>query len=77
MIPPAVERRARWVLDSIGATNVGFGDDLPYDAEAWEQVERGTRPEGDDLAEGFFHLARVEERAGPRDEHARFRAAWS
>src|SRR6059036_3631315 len=77
MIPAAIERRARWVLDSIGATDVGFGDDLPYDAGAWEQVERGERPEGDDVAEGFFHLARVEEKGGPRDEHGRFRAEWS
>src|SRR5438094_2383503 len=78
MIPPAIERGARWVLDSIGATDVGFGDDLPYDADAWERVERRERPEGDDIAEGFFHLARVEERnAGPRDEHGRFRGEWS
>lgn len=77
MIPTAVERRARWVLDSIGATELGFGDDVPYNASAWEQVERGERPDGDDIAEGFFHLARVEERNGPRDEHGRFRAEWS
>ena len=43
-------------------------------AEAWEQVDRGERPEGDDLAEAFFHLARVEERDGARDEHGRFPA---
>jgi peptidoglycan/xylan/chitin deacetylase (PgdA/CDA1 family) len=77
VIPDRVERRARWVLDSIGATEVGFGDDVPYDAGAWEQVERGELPAGDDLAAGFFHLARVEERDGPRDEHGRFRAEWS
>jgi hypothetical protein len=77
VIPAAVERRARWVLDSIGATDVGFGDDLPYVPEAWEQVERGELPTGDELAAGFFHLARVEERGGPRDEHERFRAEWS
>jgi len=77
VIPAAVERRARWVLDSIGATELGFGDDVPYSASAWEQVERGERPVGDDVAEGFFHLARVEERNGPRDEHGRFRAEWS
>jgi hypothetical protein len=77
VIPAAVERRARWVLDSIGATELGFGDDVPYNAAAWEQVDRGERPTGDDLAEGFFHLARVEERNGPRDEHGRFRAEWS
>jgi hypothetical protein len=77
VIPDRVERRARWVLRSIGARDLGFGDDLPYRAEAWEQVERGERPEGDDLAEGFFHLARVEERGGPRDEHDRFRGADS
>lgn len=29
------------------------------------------------LADAFFHLARVEERAGARDEHDRFRAASS
>jgi hypothetical protein len=76
MIPATVERRARWVLDSIGATEVGFGDDVPYNAEAWERVEQGERPE-DGLAAAFFHLARVEERNGPRDEHGRFRAEWS
>jgi hypothetical protein len=77
VIPAPVERRARWVLDSIGATDVGFGDDLPYHAEAWEQLERGELPTGDDLAAAFFHLARVEERNGPRDEHGRFLAEWS
>jgi hypothetical protein len=77
MIPASVERRARWVLDSIDAREVGFGDDVQYDAEAWEKVERGERPQGDDVAEGFFHLARIEERNGPRDEHGRFRAEWS
>jgi peptidoglycan/xylan/chitin deacetylase (PgdA/CDA1 family) len=77
VIPERVEKRARWVLDTIGARELGFGDDVPYDEEAWEQVERGERPSGDELAEGFFHLARVEERSGPRDEHNRFRAADS
>ena len=77
MIPAVVERRARWVLDSIGATELGFGDDLAYDAGAWEQIDRGERPIGDELADGFFHLARVEEQNGPRDEHGRFRAEWS
>ncbi|TML89015.1 MAG: hypothetical protein E6G09_01565 [Actinobacteria bacterium] len=78
MIPAEIDRRARWVLDSIGASDVGFGDDVPYNADAWERVDRGERPEGDDLAEGFFHLARVEEKTpGPRDEHGRFRAEWS
>ena len=33
MIPERVERRARWVLDSIGARDVGVGDDVAYDAE--------------------------------------------
>ena len=77
MIPVEVERRARWVLDSIGATEVGFGDDVPYVAAAWDAVERGERPQGDGVAEGFFHLARLEERSAPRDEHGRFRAASS
>jgi hypothetical protein len=77
VIPPAVEHRARWVLDTLGARDLGFGDDLPYCAEAWEQVDRGEPPTGDDVAEAFFHLARVEERGGRRDEHGRFRAEWS
>jgi peptidoglycan/xylan/chitin deacetylase (PgdA/CDA1 family) len=75
VIPERVERRARWVLDTLGARDVGFGDDLPYRAEAWEQVERGERPVGDELAAAFFHLARVEERNGPRDAHGRFPAS--
>jgi len=77
LIPEAVARKARWVLDTIGAREVGFGDDIPYRADAWEQVGRGERPAGDELAEAFFHLARVEERAAARDEHGRFRAAGS
>jgi hypothetical protein len=77
VIPELVERRARWVLDSIGATDVGFGDDVAYDAAAWEHVERGALPAGDDIAAAFFHLARVEEQGGRRDEHGRFRAEWS
>jgi peptidoglycan/xylan/chitin deacetylase (PgdA/CDA1 family) len=76
VIPEVVERRARWVLDSIGARDVGFGDDVSYDAEAWEQVERGERS-ADPLAQAFFDLARVEERNGALDEHDRFRAASS
>jgi hypothetical protein len=77
MIPPEVERRARWVLDSIGARDVGFGDDVPYREEGWESVERGERPQGDDIAKAFFHLARIEERDGDRDAHGRFSASSS
>jgi hypothetical protein len=77
VIPPVVERRARWILDTLGARNRAIGDELPYRPEAWEQVDRGERPEGDDLAQAFFDLARVEERGGRRDEHGRFRVAWS
>ena len=77
MIPEAVERKARWVLDTLGAHDLGFGDDLPYRAASWERVERGELPEGDDLAEAFFHLARLEERGAPRDRHGRFSAASS
>jgi peptidoglycan/xylan/chitin deacetylase (PgdA/CDA1 family) len=65
------------VLDSIGGRELELGGDLPYDPEAWEQVERGERPSGDELAEAFFHLARIEELDGPRDEHGRFAAATS
>ncbi len=77
MIPAVVELRARWVLDTLGAHDLGLGDDLPYVEAAWEQVERGERPEGDELAEAFFHLARVEERDGARDRHGRFPASAS
>ena len=63
------------MLDTIGAHDFGLGDDVPYSEAAWEQVERGESPEGDDLAGAFFHLARLEERAGPRDKHGRFPAS--
>jgi hypothetical protein len=63
------------VLDTLGARGIAFGDDVPYVEAAWRQVERGERPDDDDLAEAFFHLARIEERGGPRDEHGRFPAA--
>jgi hypothetical protein len=76
-IPERVERRARWVLETLGAGDLRLGDDLPYSAEAWEAAERGERPGGDELAEAFFHLARVEERGGARDERGRFPAAAS
>ena len=72
-VPPAVERRARWVLETLGAPDA----DVDLRPEAWEQVERGECPQGDEVAEAFFHLARVEERAGPRDQHGRFPAAAS
>jgi hypothetical protein len=72
VIPSDVERRARWVLDTIGGRELGFGDDVPYVGAAWEQVARGERPQGDDVAEAFFHLARLEERGGERDAHGRF-----
>ncbi len=75
-VPERVERRARWVLDTLGATSVRLGDDVPYDAAAWEAVERGELP-GDAVAAAFFHLARVEEVGGVRDERARFPAAAS
>lgn len=77
MTTDAVERRARWVLDTLGARDLGFGDDIPYDARAWEQVERGERPDGDDLALAFWHLARLEERGTERDRHGRFPASSS
>jgi peptidoglycan/xylan/chitin deacetylase (PgdA/CDA1 family) len=65
------------VLDTIGARELVLGDDVPYDAAAWEQAARGERPEGDELAAAFFDLARVEEVAGPKDEHGRFTAGAS
>lgn len=71
-IPASVEQRARWVLDMVGAPGLRLGDDLPYRPEAWDAVERGELPEGDELAAGFFHLARVEERGASCDRHGRF-----
>jgi len=76
-VPERVEQRARWVLDTIGGADLRLGDDVPYRPEAWEQVERGELPQGDDLAAAFFHLARIEERGAPRDRHGRFFAASS
>ncbi len=76
-VPERVERRARWVLDTLGASHLRLGDGVPYVPEAWESVERGERPAGDAVAEAFFHLARVEEIRGPRDERNRFTAAAS
>jgi hypothetical protein len=76
-IPERDERRARWVLEMVGAPELRLGDDVPYRPEAWEAVERGELPEGDELAAGFFHLARVEERGAERDRHGRFLAASS
>jgi hypothetical protein len=54
------ERRARWVLEMVGAPGLRLGEDVPYNAEAWEAVERGELPTGDELAAGFFHLAEQE-----------------
>jgi hypothetical protein len=76
-VPERVERRARWVLDTLNGCDLSLGDDLPYVPEAWESVEHGVRPEGDPIAEAFFHLARVEEIGGAQDERNRFPAAAS
>jgi hypothetical protein len=76
-IPASVGQRARWVLDAVGASHVRFGEDVPYRPEAWEAVEHGELPDGDELAAGFFHLARVEERGAERDPHGRFLAVSS
>src|SRR5213592_4867004 len=75
--PERVEQRARWVLETLGAGDLRLGEDLPYRAEAWEQVDRGELPQGDELAAAFFHLARIEEVDAPRDAHGRFFAASS
>jgi peptidoglycan/xylan/chitin deacetylase (PgdA/CDA1 family) len=76
-IPERVERRARWVLDTIGASDFQLGTDLLFRPEPWEQVERGELPEGDEVAAAFFHLARIEERGAPRDRHGRFLSSSS
>jgi peptidoglycan/xylan/chitin deacetylase (PgdA/CDA1 family) len=76
-VPERVEQRARWVLDTLGASQLRLGEELPYRPDAWEQVARGELPQGDELAAAFFHLARIEELAGPRDRHGRFFASSS
>ncbi len=68
------------MLGTLGARDASLGNDVPYDAAAWAAVERGERPTGDELADAFFHLARIEERRAPgsaRDRHGRFLAAAS
>jgi peptidoglycan/xylan/chitin deacetylase (PgdA/CDA1 family) len=76
-IPERHERRASWVLETLGKEGVRLGEDVPYRPEAWEAAERGELPVGDELAAGFFHLARVEEREAELDRHGRFLAASS
>ncbi len=71
------ERRARWVLEMVGVPGLRLGEDVAYRPEAWEAVERGELPAGDELAAAFFHLARVEERGAEVDRHGRFLAASS
>jgi peptidoglycan/xylan/chitin deacetylase (PgdA/CDA1 family) len=76
-IPERVEQRARWVLDTLGAGDLRLGTDVPFNRGAWEQVEHGELPQGDELAAAFFHLARIEELGAPRDRHGRFLASAS
>jgi peptidoglycan/xylan/chitin deacetylase (PgdA/CDA1 family) len=76
-IADRVERRARWVLDTLGARDLRLGEDVPHRPEAWEQADRGELPEGDELAAAFFHLARLEERGAEHDRHGRFFASSS
>jgi hypothetical protein len=76
-IPERVERRACWVLETLGASDVRLGEDVPYRPEAWEAVDRGELPQGDGIAAAFFHLSRAEERGAPRDPHGRFFASSS
>jgi hypothetical protein len=75
--PGDAEGRIRWVLDTLGAGGLHLADDVPLDEEAWARVERGQRPEGDELAEAFWHLARLEELGVARDRHGRFPAGAS
>lgn len=76
-VPEGVARRARWVLETLGASHLRLGEDVPLRLESWDQVERGELPQGDGLAAAFFHLARIEERGAPRDRHGRFFASSS
>ena len=75
--PAAIERRARWVLDTIGATDVGFGDDVPYDAAPGSRSSAGSgrRATTSPRRSSIWRASRS--RTGPRDEHGRFPAAAS
>jgi hypothetical protein len=75
--PGDAEGRIRWVLDTLGAGGLHLADDVPLDEEAWARVERGQRPEGDELAEAFGHLAWLEELGVARERHGRFPAGAS
>ena len=46
VIPQSVERRARWVLDTIGAASSASATTCPTRAEAWEQVDAGRAAGG-------------------------------
>lgn len=65
------------MLDTVGASDLGFGDDVPYNERAWEKVGDGGLPDDDDVAAAFFHLSRVEELGSQRDRHGRFPVAGS
>ncbi len=77
MSPGVADRRIRWVLDTLGAGGLNLADSAPLDEEAWAGVERGERPRRDELAQAFWHLARVEERGASRDLYGRFLGAAS
>lgn len=77
MSPADIDRRIRWVLDTLGAGGLHLADSVPPDEEAWARVERGERPRTDELAEAFWHLSRMEERGASQDLYGRFLGAAS
>jgi hypothetical protein len=71
VIPEAVERRARWVLDALGAREIGFGDDFPY-CEAWNRSSAANGHVATNSRKRFSNLSRLEELAGKGDARGRF-----
>ncbi len=68
------------MLDTLGARGATLGESVPYRPDAWAAVERGERPQDDELAAAFYDLARIEEGgrgAAALDVHGRFLASAS
>ena len=63
LIPENVERRPRWVLDTVGGRGLVLGERATCRTtrRPGNRSSAASVPTGDDLAEAFFHLARVEE----------------
>ena len=76
LIPPRASSDAPAGSSTPSAPAIWASATVPYRGDGLAGTSTpDERPDGDDLAEAFFHFARVEERAGPRDDHGRFPAS--